>query len=351
MTENAEGSGETNQAVLRPAMMRRLRRRVTGAGALLLPAVPGLIDHYVEKLLAAFALHERPFNADDAAVLRGHLERHLASAWAKSPYAKLLVQFETEEPPRDGINYKIQPQIVSVADEYDKWVGTRPQPFFGPLPDAKVLHAARSLGEPGKVRVLDVGAADGRNTLPLAREGFQTDAVELSPKFAELLRAGLGKEKLEGRVFVGDFMDPALGVPEGHYDLVVFAGVLVAHVRERAHLTSALATAAKALTPGGLIVFNLFVTADGFVPDQLTNQLGEVFWTVFFQSEELAEIVASLGLELVENVSYLDYAKQHQPEFWPPTDYFAEYVDGIDLFDLPPGRPPLRLRWLTCRKR
>jgi 2-polyprenyl-3-methyl-5-hydroxy-6-metoxy-1,4-benzoquinol methylase len=350
MNEDSEESGETNQAVLRPAMMRRLRRRVSGAGAMLLPAVPSLLDHYVEKLLAAFALHERPFNADDAAVLRGHLEHHLTIAWEKSPYSKLLVQFETEAPPKDGINYKIQRQLVSVADEYDSWVETRPKPFFGALPDAKVLHVARSLGEPRSVRVLDVGAAEGRNTLPLAREGFQTDAVELSPKFAELLRTSLSEEQLEGRVFVGDFMDPALGVPEGHYDLVVFAGVLVAHVRDRAHLTAALAAGTKALVPGGVLLFNLFVTAEGFIPDQLTNQLGEVFWTVFFQAEELAQVVSSVGLELVENIPYLDYAKQHQPEFWPPTDYFAEYVDGIDLFDLPPGRPPLRLRWVTCRK-
>lgn len=350
MNEDAEGSGETNQAVLRPAMMRRLRRRVTGAGAMLLPAVPSLIDHYVDKLMAAFALHERPFNADDKVALREHLQKHLAIAWEKSPYSKLLVQFETEAPPKDGISYKIQRQIVSIADEYDNWVETRPKPFFGALPDAKVLHTARALGQPRSVRVLDVGAAEGRNTLPLAREGFQTDAVELAPKFAELLRTALSDEKLEGRVLVGDFMDPALGVPEGHYNLVVFAGVLVAHVRDRAHLTAALAAGAKALAPGGTLLFNLFVTAPGFVPDQLTNELGEVFWTVFFQSEELAEIVRGLGLELVENIPYLDYAKEHQPEFWPPTDYFADYVDGIDLFDLPSGRPPLRLRWITCRK-
>jgi len=132
--------------------------------------------------------------------------------------------------------------------------------------------------------------------------------------------------------------------------VVVLAGVLVAHVRGTQHLRAILEAVSKVLRPGGVVLFSIFRTRDGFNPDVLTRQLGEVFWTVMFTPAELREAVEGLGLTFVEDVSYADYEREAMPESWPPTDYFQDYVDGLDLFDLPASRVPIDLRWLTYRK-
>lgn len=335
---------------LHAAMMRRLRRRVKGAGVMIIPAVPTLIDYYSKKLLAAFALLERPFGSQDADKVRELLGTLAEKAWKASPYGRLEVMYESDAAPDGGITYKIKTVIATVAEEYDGWIGSRPQPFFGAHANAKVLWVAHSLGPPATVPVLDIGAGPGRNTLPLARAGFPTDAVEISSGFAQMLRASLAEEKLPGRVFHGDMLDPNLELPRGHYKLVVLAGVLVAHVRGTDQLRQVLELVSRLLAPGGQVVFSIFRALDGFEPDALTRQLEEVFWTMMFTARELESVVEGLGLELVDDVSYVDYERDHLPESWPPTDYFENYAYGVDLFDLPAGRAPVDLRWLTYRR-
>ena len=45
-----------------------------------------------------------------------------------------------------------------------------------------------------------VGAGTGRNTLALARRGHPVDAVEMTPKFADIIRAEPEREALDVRV-------------------------------------------------------------------------------------------------------------------------------------------------------
>ena len=345
-----KGGDALDKATLRAAAMRRLRRRESGSGVVVIPAVPSLRAHYQEKVLALFALLGRPFGADDVTNLQEIMERLMKAAWQHSPYASLVLTYECQPEAGGGITYDFKTVTTTVAAEYDRWVGARPQPFFGAHPNPKVMNVARSLGAPGEVAILDVGAAEGRNTLPLAREGFAVDAVEISPKFAALLRDLLAAERLDTYVFQGDFVDPWLEIPRGRYRLVVFAGVLVAHVRDVSHLRAMLARASEALTEGGLVLLNLFVTKDGYVPDDVLRELGEVFWTVAFTPGELAEATQGLSLQLVEDIPFVEYESTQAPDVWPPTDYFAAYCDAQDLFDLPAGEAPLSLRWLVYKK-
>lgn len=56
-------------------------------------------------------------------------------------------------------------------------------------------------------------------------------------------------------------------------------------------------------------------------------------------------------MERVDDESTLEYEREHLPkEAWPPTGWFEQWSGGRDLFDLPPNRAPVELRWLTYRK-
>ena len=350
--KSSEPGHELRSEILKASAQRRLRRKQTGSGVLTFPAAPSLAPYYQQKLLTAFDILGRPATSEEGAELGKMLTRLMVAAWKKSPHSRVIARYETDEKPNGGVNYRFETVVVSVGEEYDKWVDTRPRPFFGAHANAKVLHVARSLGAPiKKVTVLDVGAAEGRNTIPLAREGFATDAVELSEEFAKLLEENLAKENLAGRVFTGDVLDPDLRIPKAYYDLVVIAGVIVAHFRTPAHLRELMKRVCEVLRPGGLLLFSIFLTLDGFEPDDNIRELAELFWTVMFTPAELAEVMKGLPLELVDDVPYVAYEREHAPESWPPTDYFEAYCAAQDLFDLPAGRPPLEMRWLTYRKR
>jgi SAM-dependent methyltransferase len=321
-----------------------------GGGVMIFPAVPSLVDHHKDKLITLFGLLGRSFKPEEVAHMRGILARLTETAWKKSPYSRIVARYETDPGGDGGISYRFETVVATVADEYNEWVGSRPQPFFGADPSAKLLDVARSLGPPSEAPILDIGAGEGRNTVPLARLGFPTDAVELSSGFAGLLKEQIEKEGLPARVFQGDVLDPALGLPKGHYQLVLIDGVVVAHFRDVPHMRQLFEIVAGLLAPGGLVLFSVFLALDGFEPDQLTRELEEVFWTVMFTPAELKTIMAGLDLELVDDVSYRGYEIEQKPESWPRTDFFEAYVQGQDLFDLPAGKPPLDLRWLTYKK-
>ena len=65
---------------LHAAAMRRLRRRESGSGVLVIPAVPSLRAHYQQKVMDLFALLGRPFSADEIATLQEIMERLIHEA-------------------------------------------------------------------------------------------------------------------------------------------------------------------------------------------------------------------------------------------------------------------------------
>lgn len=341
---------ETNQTVLRQAMLRRLPRRLAASGAFVLPPVPSLFEHFTTQVRELFAALGRVFNDADAEHLRGVLKGQLERAYAVSPYSRVVVRYQTEPPPGTAMHYDVQIELSSVADEYAQWVKLRTPPYFGVHPDAKVLECAHSLGPPAEVPVLDVGAGTGRNTLPLARAGFPTDAVELSPALVSVLRADVEKERLAVRVFEGSALGE-LGVPSAHYRLLFMAEVIASHIRSVEEIRLLVEGAARALAPGGLFVFNAFVAKDGYRPDPVSRELSQALWCNLFTKADLSAAFQGQPFELVSDESTHDFEHEHQPaDGWPPTGWFVAWARGHDLFDLPSGRAPIELRWLVYRR-
>lgn len=341
---------ETDPTTLRASIIRRLTKKIGVEGRVRIPAVPTLLDVYVENLRKIFASYGRIFSDEEIESLRSILETKLKEGFAVSPYAHVIVRYKSEEPPKIGIQYWISTEISTIEDQYADWVKTRTPPLFGKHPDTKVMDLARSLGTPADVPVLDIGAGTGRNTLPLARAGFPTDAVELSPDLADILKNDAANEGLSVTLHRGDILGDALELPKDRYRLVVLCEV-VSHFRVFSELRKLFERTSEVLTPGGLLAFSVFLPVSGYQPDELARELAQVFWCSLFTRDELKQASAGLGLSLISEESVFEYERKNlPPSAWPPTGWFEEWTRGLDLFRLTVGKAPIDMRWVVFRK-
>ena len=341
---------ETRPQALREAMLRRVHRRSSGGGHLLLPAAPALLSTYVEMLSAIFQAMGRGLSREELDHLRRILGDKLEEGWKISPHCRVYIEWTTDPSPAVSLSYKIWLRPSTTKSEYEDWVKNRAPPLFGEHPDAKVLAVARSLGAPADVPCLDVGAGTGRNALPLARLGHPVDAVEMTPALMEVLRESAAEQKLPLGLFPGDILGD-LPLPEGRYRFLFLCEVLT-HFREAAQLRALFERASRALQPGGMLLFSALLAHDSYTPDPMARELSEVFWATLYTRKQLAFAMNGLPFEKVSDESVHDYEKAHlPPEAWPPTGWFTDWSRGLDLFALPPEKSPAELRWVLYRRR
>lgn len=342
---------ETSAPILRKALLRRLPQRLSASAEYRVPPSPGLLEHYVELFNNIWLGVGRIFSAEDLEQFRAALKLNLNNAWTASPYSRVVVSFATDPPPQTSLSWRVSVETLTITDEYEHWVKTRTPPLFGKHPDAKIFELARALGAPAEVPILDIGAGTGRNTLPLSRAGFPTDAVELTPALAAILREEAEKEGLSLRVFEQNILDPNLDLPTGHYRILLLAEVVSSHFRTVGELNALFQVASKLLPAGGLLVFSAFLSSDGYKPDDVAREMSQVLWSNLFTRREMQQAFEGLPFQPVSDESVQAYEKANLPaEEWPPTGWFETWTGGQDLFDLPAGKPPIDLRWLVYRK-
>ena len=136
-----------NPMLLREAMIRRLFRRSVVKGEVTMPAVPGMIDVYVEMCDTLFAGVGREFTVEQRAHLRAVLEGQLAEAHAASQRSTIVISFDA--PVGTALNYHVNTQWWTVEGAYEDWVATRQPPLFGTEPDARVWALASEAADPG----------------------------------------------------------------------------------------------------------------------------------------------------------------------------------------------------------
>jgi len=345
------GKRETNAVVLKQAMIRRLPRRLQGGGEMSLPAIPALLEHYVKIFDQLWESMGRKFTEAEIDEFRKSLAARLEQGYAASSSAKVVVSYQTDPAPKTSLTWKVVAMTASFADEYQHWVETRTPPLFGQHPDAKVMDVARSLGSATEVSVLDAGAGTGRNTLPLAREGFQVDAVEPAPALCHILRDAVEAEKLPVGVVQGNILDAELTTPKQAYRLLVLSEVVASHFRSVEQLRQLFEVAARLLEPNGVLLLNAFLSDGGYKPDDLARQFSQVLWTCLFTRRDFEQATEGLPFERVADESAPEYERTHLPEGqWPSTGWYEGWSTGQDLFDLPAERAPMELRWLVYRR-
>lgn len=332
---------------LRKAMARRLRRRSVATGEIRLPAVPGMLDEYVMMCDKVFAALGCKFSAEELETLRSLLATEVEKAFSMSNRSNIVISYET--PIGTSLTYFIKPEVASLEETYENWVAAREPPLFGTNPDARVWDLAGETVNPRNFRVLDIGGGTGRNALALARRGHPVDVVELTPKFAEIIRAEAYRQLLTIRVIDRDVFE-TLNDLENDYKLIVLSEV-VSDFRSTEQLRAIFELAAQCLAPTGRLVFNTFVPRDGYEPDAVARELGQQVYAAIFTAEELLAAAADLPLKLIGNDSVHDYEKAHLPEdAWPPTGWYTEWISGVDLFDVPKDQSPIEMRWLVYEK-
>jgi SAM-dependent methyltransferase len=333
------------------AVRRKLDRRVVGEAQITVPCVPEMREHYIGLFAKLFESYGKPFTKGELDDLRKLVADHLEQGFAESPYATMTMRMNTEPPPSPGIGYLLTRHVPTMEDQYEDWVREREPPLFGEHADRKLLHVAAALGLPVTVPILDVGAGTGRNTLPLARDGYRVDAVEPVAAMATQIEAALRAEKLPGKVYVGDAASPALGLPKEHYRLIVLAEVIASHTRSAAELRALLVALSASLAPGGKLLFNAFFPQGDYTPSLAVRQFSQVVWSCVLTYGELKSALQGLPLTVVSDEPVYDYERAHlSDEQWPPTGWFPDWARGLDIVDLPPERSPIALRWIVLEK-
>jgi S-adenosylmethionine-dependent methyltransferase len=115
---------------------------------------------------------------------------------------------------------------------------------------------------PKRGRILEIGAATGAYTIPLAKKGYSVTAVDLAPKNVEACKKRVAKEGLEKKVacFVADGRE-LKGVPGKNYDVVLLMGPLY-HLWLKEDREEVVREAYRRLKKGG-VVFSVFVSRYG----------------------------------------------------------------------------------------
>lgn len=341
-------------AYMRNAMTRRLLRRGVSSGQVTLPAVPAMLEEYVSLCNNIFTALGRKFSSAELDHLRSLLAKELANAFSASNRSNIVISYEA--PIGTVLNYHIQPQATSLADTYDNWVATRKAPLFGTNPDARVWALSTEMDDPRAAPVLDIGAGTGRNALALARRGHPVDAVELTPKFAEILRTEVYKHLLDVQVLDRDIFD-TLEDLQKDYQLIILSEV-TPDFRTPQQLRAVFELAAECLGPSGKLVFNVFMPRPGRLSDHAVSELADAarelaqqVYAGIFTGEEIDTASAGLPLRLMTNDSVYDYEKANLPTgHWPPTGWYADWVSGLDIFDVPREQSPVEMRWLVYQK-
>lgn len=319
-------------------------------GELQMPCVPSFLDSHIDRLEGVLRALRQNLDPAEIEGWRRVLAPKLTEWFAESSNNCFVVQYEMLNPSLglfSGVKISIFQGVGNLENHYTRWLETREGPLFGSHPDAKVMTTVAQLPKPATI--LDVGAGSGRNSLALARLGYQVDAVELTQVLTSQLQQTSEAEGLDVRVIQGDILDEQLDLQPSRYQLAIISEVIASHFRHPEEVRRLLMRMCDWVQPGGWVLFNVFVTVAGYEPSDRIREMAQVYWSYIITPPELQMAIADLPLQILSDESAFEYEQQHlPPEAWPPTSWFTSWSTGRNLFPMK-ETPPIKLRWILCQ--
>jgi cyclopropane fatty-acyl-phospholipid synthase-like methyltransferase len=136
---------------------------------------------------------------------------------------------------------------------------------------------ANETADPATHPVLDIGGGTGRDALALARRGHPVDVVEMTPKFADTIRADADRESVNVRVILRDIFTTDDDLRRD-YRMIVLSEV-ASDFRTSQQLRAVFELATQCLAFGGRLVFNAFLSKPGYTPHDAARELGQQCYT------------------------------------------------------------------------
>ena len=157
----------------------------------------------------------------------------------------------------------------------------------------EVIWAAQNLLPKG--RALDIGSGMGKNALFLAEQGFDVEAVDISPVGINILKRASQKKGLTIHTRLGHMSD--LGI-KGDFQLIICIFVIMHFSKEKA--LALIADMQTHTLPGGMNVFVLYndyghvANGDPF-QEKYYPPVNEIFnlyagWDIIYHDVEYAEM-------------------------------------------------------------
>ncbi len=100
---------ETNAPNIRQGIINALSSRWKFKATVTLPAIPALVDHFVEALCTTWASMSQPYPPARRANLRSALESNLKEAYEYSPDSLVIVECGTKLGARGKIQSGLEP--------------------------------------------------------------------------------------------------------------------------------------------------------------------------------------------------------------------------------------------------
>ncbi len=167
--------------LLKATIEKTLDSRTTHRGEIVLPCVPVALEYFLENLGIFFRDLGKPLSHSELSELRVLLAKTLDDGFRASGNNQLVLSYETITTPFLTKNLKCSVAIRenTVAGKYENWQQARENgSLFGSHPDTRVISLVEKLVDPREAPILDIGAGNGRNAVPLAQRGHPVDALE-----------------------------------------------------------------------------------------------------------------------------------------------------------------------------
>ena len=183
-------------------------------------------------------------------------------------------------------------------------------------------------------KILEIGAATGRYSVTLAKEGYRVTAVELVPHNLEILKSKLdGTEDIT--VLQGNALDLS-ALPDGKFDLTLVFGPMY-HLYTFDDQRRALTEAIRVTKPGGTIMVAYcmndatvvqFAFGGGHTADLLERNMLTDEWHCISEPKDLFMMVRTEEIAAIDEGFPVERLKLIATD--GATNYMREVIDAMD---------------------